>query len=110
LLHADFILSDHAPVANAVGAVAGSIIVEEEAIVYAREHKGTLVYVAQIGEDKADFANDGEAAVYAEQTTKKLVWERALAAGAVNPQVTVIISSEGHLQRIVARGIGNPKL
>lgn len=110
LLHADFILSDHAPVANAVGAVAGSIIVEEEAIVYAREHKGTLVYVAQIGEDKADFANDGEAAVYAEQTTKKLVRERALAAGAVNPQVTVIISSEGHLQRIVARGIGNPKL
>jgi N-methylhydantoinase A/oxoprolinase/acetone carboxylase beta subunit len=110
LLHADFILSDHAPVANAVGAVAGSIIVEEEAIVYAREHKGTLVYVAQIGEDNADFANDGEAVVYAEQTTKKLVWESALAAGAVNPQVTVIISSEGHLQRIVARGIGNPKL
>jgi N-methylhydantoinase A/oxoprolinase/acetone carboxylase beta subunit len=110
LLHADFILSEHAPVANAVGAVAGSIIVEEEAIVYAREHKGTVVYVAQIGEDNADFAKDGEAVVYAEQATKKLVRERALAAGAINPRVTVKKSSEGHLQRIVARGIGNPKL
>ena len=35
LLHAPFILPEYAPVANAVGAVAGSVIVEKEAIVYA---------------------------------------------------------------------------
>ncbi len=109
-LHADFILADHAPVANAVGAVAGSVVVEEEAIVYAREHDSRLVYVAQIGADYADFAEDGEAVAYAEQATKKLVRERALAAGAANPEVMVENSSEGHLKRIVARSIGNPKL
>ncbi len=110
LLHADFILPDHAPVANAVGAVAGSIIVEEEAIIYAREHTGTRVYVVQIREDNAEFAENGDAVAYAEQATKKLVRQKALAHGAVDPDVTVKKSSEGHLQRIVARGIGNPKL
>lgn len=110
LLHADFILPDHAPVANAVGAVAGSVIVEAEAIVYAREHAGTLEYVVQIGERNAGFPEDGMAVDYAEQATEKIAREEALAAGVVNPGVTVQKSSDGHLQRIVARGIGNPKL
>ena len=109
LLHADFILPDYAPVANAVGAVAGSVIVEKEAIVYARDTRGARVFVVQI-EDDDDFSEEDAAVDFAEQAVADLAREGALAAGAVNPQVTVEKSSEGHLQRIVARGIGNPKL
>ena len=57
-----------------------------------------------------DFAEDEEAIDYAEQTVVKLTQAGAVTAGAVDPQVMVQKSTEGHLQRIVARGIGNPKL
>jgi N-methylhydantoinase A/oxoprolinase/acetone carboxylase beta subunit len=110
LLHAEFILPDHAPVANAVGAVAGSVIVEKEAIVYARENKGALVYVVQIEGENNDFAEDEDAVDYAEKAVTKLAQEGAVAAGAVDPQVLLETTTEGHLQRIIARGIGNPKL
>jgi N-methylhydantoinase A/oxoprolinase/acetone carboxylase beta subunit len=110
LLQAPFILPDYAPVANAVGAVAGSIIVDKEAIVYARESSGARVYVVRIEEDNTDFLENEDAVDYAEQTVVKLAREGAVAAGAVHPQVLVEKSTEGHLQRIVARGIGNPRL
>jgi len=110
LLQAPFILPDHAPVANAVGAVAGSVIVEKEALVYARESKEALAYVVQIEGDNSYFAEDEDAIEYAGQAVTKLAQEGAVAAGAVDPQVIVEKITEGHLQRIVARGIGNPKL
>jgi len=110
LLHAPFILPEHAPVANAVGAVAGSIIVEKEAIVYARERKGAHAYVVQIEEDSTDFLTEEDAVDFAKLTVVTLARQGAVAAGAVDPQVMVGKSTEGHLQRIVAQGIGNPKL
>jgi N-methylhydantoinase A/oxoprolinase/acetone carboxylase beta subunit len=110
LLNAPFILPEFAPVANAVGAVAGSVIVEKEAIVYARETKAAHAYVVQIEEDNTDFLEEEDAVDYAEQTVETLAREGAVTAGAVDPQVMVEKIKEGHLQRIVARGIGNPKL
>ncbi|MBW2657297.1 MAG: hypothetical protein JRC59_06290 [Deltaproteobacteria bacterium] len=110
LLQAPFILPDYAPVANAVGAVAGSIIADKEAIVYARESSGARVYVVRIEENNTDFLENEDAVDYAEQTVVKLARQGAVAAGAVHPQVMVEKSTEGHLQRIVARGIGNPCL
>jgi hypothetical protein len=103
-------LPDYAAVANAVGAVAGSVIVEREAIVYAREKKGALDYVVQIEGENNAFAEDGEAIDYARQTVTKLAREGAVAAGAIDPRVMLEKTTEGHLQRIIARGIGNPKL
>ena len=110
LLHAPFILPEYAPVANAVGAVAGSVIVEKEAIVYARERKGASAYVVQIEENSTDFLEEKDAVDFAEITVVTLARQGAVAAGAVDPQVMVGKNTEGHLQRIVARGIGNPKL
>jgi N-methylhydantoinase A/oxoprolinase/acetone carboxylase beta subunit len=110
LLQAPFILPDYAPVANAVGAVAGSIIADKEAIVYARESSGARVYVVRIEEDNTDFLEEEDAVDYAEQAVVKLARQGAVAAGAVHPRVMVEKSTEGHLQRIVARGIGNPCL
>ena len=103
-------MPEYAPVANAVGAVAGSVIVEKEAIVYARESKAAHAYVVQIEEDNTDFLEEEDAVDYAEQTVVTLAREGAVKAGAVDPQVMVEKTTEGHLQRIVARGIGNPKL
>jgi N-methylhydantoinase A/oxoprolinase/acetone carboxylase beta subunit len=110
LLHTSFILPDYAPVANAVGAVAGSVIVEKEAIVYARENSEACEYVVQIDGENTDFAEDEDALDYAEQAVTKLSREAAVAAGAINPQVMVTKTTDGHLQRIVSRGIGNPQL
>jgi len=110
LLHAPFILPEYAPVANAVGAVAGSVIVEKEAIVYARELKGARAYVVQIEEDNTDFLEEEDAVDFAELTVVTLARQGAVATGAFDPQVMVEKNTEGHLQRIVARGIGNPKL
>jgi len=93
-----------------VGAVAGSIIVEKEAIVYARQSGQACVYVVQIEGQNTDFSEDENALDYAEQTAATLAREAAVAAGAVDPQVQVEKSRDGHLQRILARGIGNPKL
>jgi N-methylhydantoinase A/oxoprolinase/acetone carboxylase beta subunit len=110
LLQAPFILPDHAPVANAVGAVAGSIIVEIEALVYAREYQGATDYVAQIEGENNYFAEVQDAVDYAGQAVTKLARQGAAAAGAVAPRVLLETTTEGHLQRIIARGIGNPKL
>jgi N-methylhydantoinase A/oxoprolinase/acetone carboxylase beta subunit len=109
-LAARFILPDHAPVANAVGAVAGSVIVAKEALVYPRETEGARAYVVQIEGKNACFAEDEDAVAYAQKTVTKLVQKSAVAAGVVNPQVTVEKSTEGSWQRILARGVGNPKL
>jgi N-methylhydantoinase A/oxoprolinase/acetone carboxylase beta subunit len=109
-LHASFILPQYAPVANAVGAVAGSVIVEKEAIVYARESSGVRIYVVQIEGENTEFAEDQDANDYAEQTAIKCAQKAAAAAGAVDPRVMVETSTEGNLQRIRARGIGNPIL
>lgn len=109
-LHASFILPQYAPVANAVGAVAGSVIVEKEAIVYARESSGVRIYVVQIEGANTEFAEDQDANDYAEQTAIKCAQKAAAAAGAVDPRVMVETSTEGNLQRIRARGIGNPIL
>jgi N-methylhydantoinase A/oxoprolinase/acetone carboxylase beta subunit len=110
LLQAPFVLPDHAPVANAVGAVAGSVIVAKEAIVYAREYTGAIDYVVQIEGENTDFAEAEDAAGYAGQAVTKLAREGAVAAGAVDPQVLLETTTEGHLKRIIARGVGNPKL
>ena len=109
-LHTPFILPDHAPVANAVGAVAGFIIVEKEAIVYAQETKYTRAYVVQIEGENTSFSEDEDAYEYAEKTVVKLAQDSAIAAGAHNLRVMVERSTEGTLKRILARGIGNPKL
>ena len=110
LLHTRFILPDHAPVANAVGAVAGSVVVEKEAIVYARDNPGAAVYLVQIEGENAEFVEETEANDYAERTVMKLAREGAVSAGIIEPLVTIEKRIEGNIQRYAARGIGNPRL
>jgi len=105
-----FILPDHAPVANAVGAVAGSVIVAKEALVYPRENEGARAYVVQIEGSNKRFLEIDDACRYAEKIVARLARKSAVAAGAAEPQVIVEKHKEGSLERVVAHAAGNPRL
>ncbi|MGD9058218.1 MAG: hydantoinase/oxoprolinase family protein [Desulfobacterales bacterium] len=109
-LNTRFILPDHAPVANAVGAVAGSVVVAKEALVYARETDGARAFVAQIEGSSKQFIEIEDACRYAEKIVSQIARESAIAAGAIAPQVVIEKQTEGALQRIVAQAAGNPRL
>jgi len=103
-LHTELVLPQHHEVANAVGAVAGSVMVEEELLIYpkvSREGLEVLGYYVSVPS--------------AELTVPEQRPERALGgalrSGADNPQVTVEELTDGlDTYRIRARAIGNPRL
>ena len=115
-LHAKLLLPEHHAVANALGAIAGSVMVVEEVLVYPRlDQSGLEVigYYVQTSEDRKDFDEEklGECLAYA----KDLAHERALSAavrsGADSPEVVVRMETEGlDTYRIRARAMGNPRL
>ena len=109
-LNTGFILPEHAPVANAVGAVAGSVVVTKEALVYARETDGARIFVAQIEGSNKRFVEIEDACRYAEKIVVQLARESAISAGALAPQVVLEKQTEGALLRIVACAAGNPRL
>ncbi len=109
-LHTRFVLPDHAAVANAAGAVAGSIMVEREALVYLQETEDTYNYQARIEEMMADFKEAEEAQEWALGKAMDLAREAALEAGAIEPVVTTNIRIEGSLKRVSAYAVGNPEM
>ncbi|MFW6082458.1 MAG: hydantoinase/oxoprolinase N-terminal domain-containing protein, partial [Chloroflexota bacterium] len=91
-LHAELILPEHHEVANALGAVAGSVMVAEEVLVYPRLDRSGLEvmgYYVQTSEARKDF--DEEVLDECLDFAKELARERALGAairsGADNPEV-----------------------
>ncbi|MBX7233837.1 MAG: hydantoinase/oxoprolinase family protein [Caldilineales bacterium] len=114
VFHTDLVLPRHFEVANAVGAIAGSVVVNEEILVYPRlsqEGLEVLGYFAQTDGERQVFAGADDALSYA----RRLAQERALAAaqrsGADNPQVAVEEVSDGlDSYRVRARAVGNPRL
>jgi N-methylhydantoinase A/oxoprolinase/acetone carboxylase beta subunit len=115
-LHAELILPEHHAVANALGAVAGSVMVVEEVLVYPRlDQSGLEVmgYYVQTSEDRRDF--DEEEFEACLRYAKDLAHERALSAavrsGADSPEVVVTMETEGlDTYRIRAKAMGNPRL
>lgn len=113
---AELVLSEHHAVANALGAVAGSVMVVEEVLVYPRlDQSGLEVmgYYVQTSEDRKDFDEEELDASLA--YAKELAHERALSAavrsGADNPEVIVTMETEGlDTYRIRAKAMGNPRL
>ncbi|MFO8058533.1 MAG: hydantoinase/oxoprolinase family protein [bacterium] len=105
-----FVLPDHAAVANAAGAVAGSIMVEREALVYLQETEGSYTYQARIENTMQDFKESEEAQQWARGRARELAREAALEAGAIDPVVTITVKSEGSLKRVSAYAVGNPEM
>ena len=106
-LDAEFISCKYAEVANAVGAVVGLTIAEEEAIVHVRETGEKRNYIVQADGDTWSFEEEEEAFKEAKRIVSDVAGRKCEDAGVVNPQVSLSEKSEGHLKRITARAAGN---
>ncbi len=109
-LKAPFVLPEHAHVANAAGAVAGSVMADKEALVYVQESGDAHAHIVQIADERRSFSEYEEAFAFAKKKVKDLAIASAKASGAVSPQVSVKIKTEGAIERVQARAVGNPRL
>ena len=110
MLSAPFIMPKHYAVANAVGAVSGSIMEAKQALVFTRKTQETTTHVVQIDEQTRTFKEWEEACDYAEETVETRAAEALVAAGATAPHISLNRRQDGALLRILARAVGNPKL
>ena len=114
ILHTELILPEYHQVANAVGAVAGNVMVGEEALVYARlsaDKADVVGYYVQTSDGRELVGELPEALNFARERVRTLAWEGAIRAGAHNPQVTLQESDDGlDSYRVRARAAGNPRL
>jgi N-methylhydantoinase A/oxoprolinase/acetone carboxylase beta subunit len=112
VLQTELVLPPHYAVANAVGAVAGSVVATCEAIVYARVRDLNPVgYIAQVGETHATFPRLESALEFARAEAIHQAEVEALRAGAVSPHTRVEDVPNGvDSYRIRVRAVGNPRL
>jgi N-methylhydantoinase A/oxoprolinase/acetone carboxylase beta subunit len=116
VLHTELILPEHHEVANALGAIAGSVMVGEEVLVYPRlDSSGleVLGYYVQTSEDRKDFDEEElkESLAYAKDLARERALGAAIRSGADNPEVVVDMETEGlDTYRIRAKAMGNPRL
>jgi N-methylhydantoinase A/oxoprolinase/acetone carboxylase beta subunit len=114
VLGTELILPDYFYVANAVGAIAGSIMVSEEILVYPRLSETGLDvvnYIIQSREDRQEYEDLEDALSFAREISQERALNAALRSGADNPQVIVEEVSDGlDTYRIRARAVGNPRL
>jgi len=113
-LHTDLVLPEHHQVANAVGAIAGSVMVTEEILVYPRlsaEGLEVLGYYVQTSDERQEFEEADDALAHARALSRELALGAALRSGAENPQVVVEELADGlDTYRIRAKAMGNPRL
>ena len=113
-LHTKLILPEHYPVANALGAVAGSVMAAEEVLVYPRLSSSgldVLGYFVQSSDGRQPFEAETDALAFARGLCQERALGAAVRSGADNPQVVVEQLSDGlDTYRIRARAMGNPRL
>jgi N-methylhydantoinase A/oxoprolinase/acetone carboxylase beta subunit len=114
LLHTDLILPEYFTVANAVGAIAGSVMVTEEILVYPHLSSGgidVIGYYVQSGDSREEYEELDDALAYAQAYGHEVALNAALRAGAGNPEVSIETFSDGiDTYRVSARAIGKPRL
>jgi N-methylhydantoinase A/oxoprolinase/acetone carboxylase beta subunit len=113
-LHTDLLLPEHFEVANAVGAVGGSVMVEEEVLIYPRLSSGGLDvvgYYVQDGESRRAFESLDQALADGRDRGRDRALGAAVRAGAENPQVDITELGNGlDSYRLRIRALGNPRL
>jgi N-methylhydantoinase A/oxoprolinase/acetone carboxylase beta subunit len=113
-LHTDLILPEHHEVANAVGAIAGSVMVEEELLIYPRLSRDGLEvfgYYVQAHDERHEFEELDTALAHARELSRERALGAALRSGADNPEVTIEEQTDGlDTYRIRAKAVGNPRL
>jgi N-methylhydantoinase A/oxoprolinase/acetone carboxylase beta subunit len=124
-LGAQLVIPEHAEVANAIGAITGSIIETVEVLIDPiYSPAGIKCYTVHSPVEKVDFDDLNSAAAYAEEVAKRLAEERAIHAGA-GQQIEIQIersdqkatAAEGHRRSefllasyIKATAIGKPDI
>jgi N-methylhydantoinase A/oxoprolinase/acetone carboxylase beta subunit len=113
-LHTDLILPKYHEVANAVGAVAGSVMVAEEILIYPRLTKEGLEvigYYVQTRDELEEYEILEEALDRARGLSQERAMAAAVQAGADSPQVVMEEVLDGlDTYRIRAKVMGNPRL
>lgn len=111
-LQTELILPPHFSVANAVGAVAGSVVAAREAVVFPHLVDYNIVgYYVHAGNGRHRFDDLDPAMEYARHATGDSAMAEALASGAACPQLTLDTRSDGpDSYRVIARAIGMPAL
>ena len=113
-LHTDLVLPEHHQVANAVGAIAGSVMVAEELLVYPivdRAGLDVVGFYVQASDERHEFEELQEALDFARRLGHERALGAALRSGADSPQVIIEESSDGlDTFRIRAKAVGNPRL
>lgn len=112
LLHTDLILPEHYAVANAVGAVAASVVASQEAHIYPHVVQQRVAgYYVQCAENRQHFDRLEVALDYASATARGLSLAAAREAGAADPQPSVVVAPDGaDAYRVTARAVGSPRL
>jgi len=112
ILHTELIVPDHFQVANAVGAVAGSVTVEEEAWIFPQMRGMHIAgFYVQSGTERKRFPKLEPALDFARKTIGEIAIERAQASGTVDPHLEFEQLPDGaESYRIRARAVGNPQL
>jgi N-methylhydantoinase A/oxoprolinase/acetone carboxylase beta subunit len=113
-LHTELVLPEHYHVANAVGAVAGSVVAQEEILVYPRlssEGLEVIGYYVQNSDGRQEFQKAAEALAHARAVSRDGALKAALRSGADDPEVIIEERSDGmDTYRILAKAVGSPRL
>jgi N-methylhydantoinase A/oxoprolinase/acetone carboxylase beta subunit len=104
-LGAELIVPEHAEVANAIGAITGSIIEAVEVLIDPiYSPAGLVCYTIHTPEEKVDLPDLTSATAFAERTAKRLAKEKAIRAGA-GKQIDVKIQRADEIAK-PAQGYG----
>jgi N-methylhydantoinase A/oxoprolinase/acetone carboxylase beta subunit len=112
MLHTELIIPVHYDVANAVGAVAGSVIIYEDAWVFPQNRGLDIVgYYVQSGGDRKRFEKLDPAREYAQKITGEKALAKANGSGVIEPELKFEQLPEGvESYRIRARVARNTNL
>ncbi|MEW5960300.1 MAG: hydantoinase/oxoprolinase family protein [Chloroflexota bacterium] len=114
IFHTDLILPEHHHVANAVGAIAGSVMVSEEILIYPKmssEGLDVIAYYVQASDERLEFEELGQALTHARVLGQERALGAAIRSGADNPQVILEEVVDGlDTYRLRAKAVGNPRL
>jgi N-methylhydantoinase A/oxoprolinase/acetone carboxylase beta subunit len=114
VLNTELILPEHHPVANAVGAIAGSVMVMDEVLIYPHLSGmglDVIGYFVQAGDGQQEFEELAQALAYSRELSHDRALNAALRSGADNPEVVIEEINDGlDTYRIRARAVGNPRL
>ncbi len=114
VLNTQLILPEHYQVANAAGAVAGSVMITEEILIYPQLSAGNIDvigYYLQARDGREEIEELEEAIIKAKKIAGENALSAALRSGADNPQVDIEIIQDGmDSYRVKAKAVGKPRL